>query len=750
MKIHAVYKKLTMAFFLCCLLSCSEQSSEEKMLQILAETKLKLFSYRNSFCPEAKLAFCDSLLKTLTMSDETLIQKTTFQKAHALLEEGMTAEAIILLEKLAEDKKLPTVMAQIVDTDLGMAYLRLGEQTNCISNHSAEACIFPIKGGGIHKIQTGSRAAIEQYQAILGRNYDDLESRWLLNISYMTLGEYPQNVPANLLIPNMGVSKVTQDIKPFDDVATDLKIDIKNMAGGAILEDFDNDGYTDIVTSSISINEEMHYFKNNGNGTFSDLSEKSGLKKFTGGLNIMQTDYNNDGFKDIFVTRGAWHVGIYGEQPNSLLRNNGNGTFTDVTIDAGLLSFHPTQTATWNDFNNDGWLDLFIGNESPTDDQLSFGHPCEFYINNKNGTFSEISEKANCHINAFVKGVTSGDYNNDGWQDLFVSTMSGRKYLLKNTGLVRGKPHFEDVTGAANLDKEQNRTFPTWFWDFDNDGWLDIFVGDYTFANKSLAYYAATDYLNNPITYTGQPFLYRNNHDGTFTNVTEAMGLNKTAFTMGSNFGDIDNDGFLDMYLGTGNPDYKSLVPNKMFRNNKGKNFEDVTTLAKVGNLQKGHGVAFADMDNDGDQDIYIEMGGAFRGDAYQNSFFRNPGQNNNHWLSMELEGTESNKAAIGSRIKISFREDGIPRTIYRDVNSGGSFGSSPLKREIGLGKATMIDEIEIKWNGSGLKQVFKNLPADQFIRITEGSNAILKKNPKKFNFKNSALHDIPICAGIR
>ena len=225
--------------------------------------------------------------------------------------------------------------------------------------------------------------------------------------------------------------------------------------------------------------------------------------------------------------------------------------------------------------------------------------------------------------------------------------------------------------------------------------------------------------------------LYHNNHDGTFTNVANDMGLNKNVFAMGSNFGDIDNDGFLDMYLGSGNPRYQSLVPNKMFHNIGGKKFEDVTASARVGHLQKGHAVSFADMDNDGDQDIHIEMGGAYPGDAYQNSFFLNPGQNNNSWINLILEGTKSNRAAIGTRIKISFKESGVSRSVYRDVNSGGSFGSSPLRREIGLGQAKVIDEIEIHWHGSNEVQVFKNIKPNQFLKITEGNNKLEPVNLK-------------------
>ncbi|MEI9943569.1 MAG: CRTAC1 family protein [Chitinophagaceae bacterium] len=224
---------------------------------------------------------------------------------------------------------------------------------------------------------------------------------------------------------------------------------------------------------------------------------------------------------------------------------------------------------------------------------------------------------------------------------------------------------------------------------------------------------------------SGKVILFRNNHDGTFEDVSVKMGLNRIAFAMGSNFGDIDNDGYLDFYLGTGNPQFQSLVPNKLFRNVHGEKFLDVTTSARVGNLQKGHGVAFADLDNDGDEDIYIEMGGAFAGDSYENSLYLNPGQNNNHWVNLLLEGTVSNKAAIGAKIKVTFKENGITRSVYRDVNSGGSFGSNPLRQHIGIGQAAIIDSITITWPVTGKGQVFTNPPVDINIKIKEGDNSL-------------------------
>jgi len=253
--------------------------------------------------------------------------------------------------------------------------------------------------------------------------------------------------------------------------------------------------------------------------------------------------------------------------------------------------------------------------------------------------------------------------------------------------------------------------------------------------SKSLAWYAAQEALNMPVGNSGKVFLYRNKHDGTFEDVSQKVGLNKIAFAMGANFGDIDNDGWLDMYLGTGNPLYQSLVPNKMFKNNNGQSFIDVTTSARVGNLQKGHGISFADFDYDGDQDIYIDMGGAYEGDAYASSLYINPGQNDNHQISISLEGTTCNRAAIGTRVKVSFKENGVLRSVYRDVNSGGSFGANPLMQHIGIGKATSVESIEIRWPGNKAVQTISGIKAGEYIKVKEGNNTITRMQMRKVDF---------------
>jgi hypothetical protein len=195
---------------------------------------------------------------------------------------------------------------------------------------------------------------------------------------------------------------------------------------------------------------------------------------------------------------------------------------------------------------------------------------------------------------------------------------------------------------------------------------------------------------------------------------------------MGANFGDLDNDGWLDFYVGTGNPDLSTQIPNRMFRNAEGKFFQDVTTSGNFGHLQKGHGVAFADFDNDGDQDVFIKIGGAFTGDIGRNAVFLNPGHGN-HWMTLKLEGVHSNRAAIGARIRVIVETAQGDRSIYKTVGSGGSFGASPLRQEIGLGQAKQVQAVEIFWPTTGKTQVVKGLALDHFYKIREGQpNATL------------------------
>jgi len=596
---------------------------------------------------------------------------------------------------------------------------------------------MPSQANGVHKSQRGSRKAAELLLEQLNEYPDDLKARWLLNIAYMTLGEYPDRVPPKWLVPPKAFESDYQ-IPRFYDVAGNLGLDLNSLSGGTIAEDFDGDGNLDIMISSLGVRDQLRFFHNNGDGTFTERTEEAGLPGETGGLNIMQTDYNNDGWPDVLVLRGAW-FGVEGHYPLSLLRNNGNGTFDDVTEEAGLLRFHPTQAATWFDYNNDGWLDLFIGNETTPGDT----NRCELFRNNGDGTFTECAAAVGLDAIAFIKAVASGDYNNDGWPDLYVSSRGQPKMLFRNEGpqdrdkSPKGAWKFTDVAAQAGVTGPRY-SFPTWFFDYDNDGWLDIFVAG--FGIKDVGDIAA-DYLGLP-TKGERARLYHNNHDGTFTDVTREARLNKILLGMACNFGDLDNDGYLDFYLGTGDPDLSTLIPNRMFRNAEGKFFQDVTTAGGFGHLQKGHGIAFADIDNDGDQDIFANMGGAYTGDVYRKALFENPG-NSNRWIKIKLVGVKSNRAGIGARIKVTVATGSGQRVIYKTVNSGGSFGANPLRQEIGLGQAGSITEVEIFWPASGTRQTFSRLLADHCYQIQEGN-----PEPVLLNLKSFKLRSLPDAVG--
>ena len=214
--------------------------------------------------------------------------------------------------------------------------------------------------------------------------------------------------------------------------------------------------------------------------------------------------------------------------------------------------------------------------------------------------------------------------------------------------------------------------------------------------------------------------LYKNLGDGTFRDVTVDVGLDKVFMPMGANFGDIDNDGFLDIHLGTGNPSYASLLPNVLLRNREGKSFVDVTASSGTGELHKGHGIAFADLDNDGDEEIIAEIGGATPGDSHPLRLFENPGHGND-WINLRLVGVKTNRAAIGARITLTVENEGRGlRTIHRSVGSGGSFGASPLEQHIGLGKSARIVEVEIWWQASNTRTRVTGIATNQSVGMTE------------------------------
>jgi hypothetical protein len=290
---------------------------------------------------------------------------------------------------------------------------------------------------------------------------------------------------------------------------------------------------------------------------------------------------------------------------------------------------------------------------------------------------------------------------------------------------------FTDVAPALGL-AEPRHGFSCWFFDYDNDGWPDIYCTSYNRQQNTLS-----DQIKSQL---GLPHeceigrLYRNIGGQRFEDVTQAVGLDLALSPMGSNFMDLDNDGFLDFYLGTGGIMYSMLVPNRMFKNVQGKRFVDITTSSGTGHLQKGHSIACGDWDRDGNIDLYVQLGGSTPGDRFPNVFFQNPGHDN-HWITVKLTGVKTNRPAIGARIKVTVpREE--PNTFYRQVTSGSSFGANALEQTIGLGKATKIARLEVYWPTSNSTQVFEDVPVDQAIAIREFDRDYRRLNCRRIDWR--------------
>lgn len=684
---------------------------------------------------EKRAQVLDSIRQSGRLSEDDFASYT-YWYIRETLNSGNTAKAIDLLENLDkefEGKELSEQWDYFFTRLLAVANIRLGEQTNCLLNHTALSCIVPVSDSGVHIDPQGSTRAIEILEQLLVDYPEDLELVWLLNLCYQTIGEYPQSVPQRYLIPPSAFEN-TNDIGRFEDLAPQLGLDVSGISGGSIMEDFNNDGFLDIVVTSSGFlpSDQMRFFVNNGDGTFTDQTKSAGLEGLVGGLNCQQTDYNNDGLMDIFVLRGGWFE-MWGKHPNSLLRNNGDGTFTDVTKESGLLSFNPTQTAAWADYNNDGWLDVFIGNESaippgmPKNYDRRRVHKAEFYINQKDGTFKNIAAEKGMDFIELIKGVTAFDFNNDNLMDIYISNNQGFNILLMN----KGNLDFEEITQKAGV-MEPKASFPVGAFDYNNDGLEDLLVCGYISTNFSLSHEIASELLGNkPV--AALPKLYENNGDGTFTDVTELRKMNHTIFGMGFNYGDLNNDGYVDLYFGTGDPNFESIVPNRMFLNRGGEYFEEVSYSGGFSNIQKGHGVSWGDIDNDGDEDVYITMGGAHEGDVYQNQLLINPSQDKN-WINITLRGKSSNRVATGTKVHIVTSED---QDIYRVVSQGASFGANSYRLEIGLGDANSVKEMEVLWPATGEVQKFENIKSNQFVRIEEGKKEWEVLNYRSISFEN-------------
>jgi hypothetical protein len=625
--------------------------------------------------------------------------------------DGRFSEASQWFEKAGGDN--PDIALEVRGNLLalqGVAALRRGEIENCVACLGPSSCIFPITTEAVHQRTEGSREAIRRFSQYLNERPEDLGVRWLLNIAYMTLGEYPDKVPAAYLIaPSVYRSKL--DLGRFENVAPRVGLDTRgpNMLGGSVFDDFNGDGRPDILVLSGDWDKGGSLFINRGNGTFVDQGESAGLADQKMSVNLSHADFDNDGDLDVIALRGGW------ETPYrlSLLRNQGAGVFDDVTVAAGLGEPIASQSAPWGDYDNDGLLDLYVAGEYHDRNATPLNHG-RLYHNRGNGRFENVADKAGVINERWAKGAVWGDYDDDGDLDLYVSNMNGPNRLYRNNG----NQTFTDVAPELGL-TEPNSSFSCWFWDYDNDGRLDLFVTGFFASLQDIV----ADMLGQAAK-GERPRLFRNLGPQGFNDVAAEVGLNRMTLPMGSNFADIDNDGFLDVFLATGRPPYSVLIPDLMFKNVNGQRFEDVTTSTGTGHLQKGHGVSFADWDNDGDLDLFVEVGGQTPGDKAHNVLFRNPGQGH-HWVQVKLVGTKSNRSAIGAKVRADVAgPGGVSQTIYRTVSGGSTFGGNSLVVSLGLGKATSVKTLTITWPTSKVVQTFHDIKSDHAIEIVEGGES--------------------------
>jgi hypothetical protein len=522
------------------------------------------------------------------------------------------------------------------------------------------------------------------------------------------------------------------DLIPFTDLTAQAGItfvhrDCTDAQGaGAAFLDYDNDDDQDIYVTNVERPNAL--YRNNSNGTFTNVAAEAGVTEEArhaeraGSRGVVCADYNNDGWIDIYVLNGGpWCRARLEPLPNqaelrpgrnTLYRNNGNGTFTDVTDIAGVGEESWSACATWGDYDGDGLVDLYVGNYitrigfiGPSGNQCG---PNNLYHNNGDGTFTDMAEALGVAGNGCTLAVSFTDYDNDGDWDLYVANDFGGigdhppNVLYRNDGRgANGRWQFTDVSAASRANVSVF-SMGIGVGDSDNDGDLDYYVSN-----------------------IGPNIFLRNNGDSTFTDVAADNGTqeghigSQATITWGCEFFDFDNDGWLDLYVAAGwlvtNRPTPREQPNYLFRNNGDGTFTNVAEALGVADPRHSRACIVGDIDDDGDLDIFVNNVDQPPG-LYRNEYYSTTGRGPNNWLQLKLTGTRSHRDAFGARIKVVTGS----KSQIRELGTSDPAGSkSSLAVSFGLGTATMVDLLEIRWP-SGTVQRLNNVAVNQRTNVVE------------------------------
>jgi hypothetical protein len=577
----------------------------------------------------------------------------------------------------------------------GLYEAAAGNLLKAASNPSVRPLALHEAAVALHRAGKLEESARASGDALTASPNDERARVWLW-LTATKMGGYPEYIPfSQRMEMKAGFEKPSVE---FEDIAPKTGLDKTSGGRGVAVFDYDNDGLLDVAIACA--HGGCNLYRNNGDGTFTDVSVRSGLDTAINPFIITVGDYNNDGYADLFITRLGFYAG-----EAQLFRNNGDGTFTDVTVDAGLKMWGPGFSASWVDYDRDGNLDLFVANN--IGGMFDRKTPNRLFHNNGDGTFTEVTEEAGLSTTWPTIGSAWGDYNDDGYPDLFLSNGLGRSQLYSNNG----DGTFSDVSAEAGIDDNCFGSVCLWC-DYDNDGLLDIV--QFTWSDHEAVIHTMRHGEGPP---DGKPLrIYHNNGEGTFTMRGRDIGLTGCWGTMSGNAGDFNNDGYLDLVLGNGSPRMDRLEPPILLESD-GKRFHNITFAAGLPFGGKGHGSNMADLFGDGRLSVLLAAGGAYPGDLLTTRVFcpkRLPG----NYLNVRLAGVTSNRSAIGARVCL----EAGGRKQYREVSGGTNFGCLPFEQHFGLATATKVDAIQIRWP-NGLIQRFTGLPINDTVLFTEGKS---------------------------